>query len=128
MIADFSVKMLNKWYITAYETFNLPAGNQLEETLRVTLTGNLLLIEGLRGMTSQAEAIIAARRGLEFSNPDSATFVIVEDNLSQSPLAFPAQGTAVIFMDGPKHRLRAAGFDRNGPPKGWLFDATEVNA
>ena len=128
MISDFSVTMDNKWYITAYETFNQPAGGQLTEKLRVILKGNLLLIEGLKNMSNQAEAVISARRSLDFANPDAATFVIVEDNLAQSPLAFPAQGTAYIFMDGAKRRLRAAGFDRNGPPKGWIFDATEVSA
>ena len=125
MIADFSVTMENKWYITGYETFNMPAGNQLTENLRVTLKGNLLVIEGLKDMSSQAEAVIVARRSLDFANPDAATFVIVEDNLAQTPLAFPAQGTAYVFMNGAKRRLRAAGFDRNGPPKGWIFDATE---
>ncbi|MCK1307648.1 hypothetical protein [Bradyrhizobium sp. 45] len=126
MIGDFKVTMENKWYITAYETFNKPAGNQLTEKLRVTLTGNTLLIEGLKDMSSQAEAVISARRSLDFTNPEMASFVIVEDNLARSPLAFPAMGTAVVFMDGSKRRLRAAGFDRNGAPKGWIFDATEV--
>jgi hypothetical protein len=128
MADDFRVLMQNRWYLTAYETFNQPKGDQLVENLRVTLAGNLLIIEGLKGETLEVDAVIAARKSLEFANPALITFVIVEDNLASSPKAFPAHGTAVVFRDSNKWRLRAAGYDRNGSPKGWIFDATESGA
>jgi hypothetical protein len=126
MPPDFKVIMSNKWYLTPYETFNQPSGKQLMENLRVTLTGNLLQIEGLKDNTLEVEAVIAARKTVEVVSKAITTFVIVEDNLFMTTKTFPAMGTATVFQENGKWRLQAAGYDRNGPPKGWIFDATET--
>ncbi|MER9214950.1 hypothetical protein NKI54_23240 [Mesorhizobium sp. M0663] len=128
MLQDFKVLMANKWYLTSYEAFNEPSGSQLVENLRVTLTKNILVIEGLAGETTMTEAVIQGRRSLDLGPQPSelAAFVIVEENLTSTSKPFPAQGTAIVYREGDKWRLRAAGFDRNGQPKGWIFDATET--
>ncbi len=127
MIQDFKVVMANKWYLTAYESFNTPKGDELMENLRVTLAGNILAIEGLDGQM-MTEAVIQARRSIDLGPQQNeiAAFVIVEDNLTSTSKPFPAMGTALIYREADKLRLKAAGFDRNGQPKGWIFDATET--
>jgi hypothetical protein len=126
MASDFKVIMSNKWYLTPYETFNQPSGSQLMENLRVTLSGNLLSIEGLKENSLEAAAVIAARKSIEIESKGITAFVIVEDNLFSTDKTYPAIGTAIVFQENGKWRLRAAGYDRNGKPKGWIFDATET--
>jgi len=128
MIQDFKVLMDNKWFLTAYESFNTPQGDELMEKLRVTLSGNILTIEGLTGEPVMTEAVIQGRRSLDIGPQPAelAAFVIVEDNLTSTSKPFPALGTALVYREGGKLRLRAAGYDRNGQPKGWIFNATET--
>jgi hypothetical protein len=133
MAASLKCFMRNLWYRTAPETFNEPAGEQLVETVRVVLDGNILRIEAVDDATGNVKLVMYARRSVDLPQKGVHAFVVVEDNLQHNAPTFPATGTAILYQHAGKWRLEAVGYttpanDKIPKPEGWIFHAEEIGA
>ena len=125
---NYTVLMNNSCSSSTCETPDIPAEKRDDETLIVERESKILKIAAVKEKNHSVEARIYAR--LMFERGGVATFSIIPtlpDGIEDDKL-FKATGTAVIFEEGGKRRLKVVGtdYDQEGKCRGgWIFDATE---
>ena len=124
---DFDVVMNNNWSTSDCTQPDVPVAGQPDEKLKIEVQGNLLTITKLADNGS-AEARIYGRRIVVSGGIDVFSILPNLPDHIEDPIVFKANGTAVTFVEGGLHRLRAVGTDTNTPGKcgGWIFNATEL--
>ena len=123
---NFTVLMTNRWSTSACSAPDVPTEPKPDETLVVEREGELLKIAAVKAEDEFIQARIFARLFLE---RDGTAVFSVLPTLPRGVVDakfFPATGTAILFEEGGKRRLKAVGTDTNsGECGGWIFDATE---
>lgn len=126
-MSDFSISMRNHWSIFPCDRPNEPTQVMPDETLHVERVGDILKIAAVDEATCSVEAriygkFVKTEKGQEeFKLLDKLPHKMVDARF------FAATGTAFMFDEGGKRRLRASGTDtHNGRCGGWIFNATEI--
>ena len=125
-MSDIDVLMHNVWGVSNCAAPDKIIEQKPTETLKVIVQGSILTIT-LLNPDETYSARIYGRRLVRTSEVD--TFVILPsiDSGNDDPLIFRANGSAVVYRESGKLRLRAVGSDyTQGSCNGWVFDATET--
>src|SRR5882672_5788062 len=114
MMLDFSVRMRNRVQFSDCQAPWRPITGSREDTLAVTLCGDLLTLTAVRpdGILGSR---IYAQRTIELTAATAFMILPQLPSRIRDELHFPAQGTVVLFGPDPgeKRRLRAVGLDTN---------------
>jgi hypothetical protein len=126
-MADFSIRMKNRFQFSNCEAPHIPTSRPHEETLIVELRCDHLTITQRRADGGFGSRIYA-QRAIEL--PEATIFAILPELPShvRDGSFFSALGTVAILAGrcGEQRRLRAVGTDKNsGQCHGWIFDAIE---